>query len=238
MKRTTALSLIAFGSLAPAVAAAQMSAMPMASPPAMSPMPTAAEQPFITKLQRDIPAHFASLDAAKAAGYFQYTNEDDTGAISYVNLNVWNSIDLDVPNQLWYDVNARLLGVDYTVLQQTSPAAPTSLFGYAIDPSRWVHRSAHMHWGFTAHDGSLVLGGMPVAKFTAAGGTPDTTHAHIPADAAALVATGIPGLSDSSQVAFVFLHPAMWDLVVWVLPNPAGAFADANPNVKPAKRAP
>ena len=53
-------------------------------------------------------------------------------------------------------------------------------------------------------------------------------------DKAALVATALPGLTTPDQVKFVFLHPAMWDLVVWVLPNPDGAFADANPNVKPS----
>jgi hypothetical protein len=29
----------------------------------------------------------------------------------------------------------------------------------------------------------------------------------------------------------------MWDLIAWVLPNPAGAFADANPNVTPSPNA-
>jgi hypothetical protein len=212
-------------------------AMPASgTPPALSPQPTAAEQPFVAKLQRDISARFASLDAARAAGYFQYTGEDDTGAISYVNLHVWNSVDIDVPNQLWYDVRGRLLGVDYTVLQAQSPAAPTALFGYAIDPSRWIHRNAHMHWGYTAADGTLKLGAMPVAKFTAAGGVPSQDQPDIPANKAALVATGLPGLIAPDQVRFVFLHPAMWDLIVWVLPNPAGAFADANPNVTPSTK--
>jgi len=238
MKRLTILSLVAGGALAPAVAAAQSSgAMPGATtPPALSPQPTAAEQPFVAKLQRDIPARFASLAAARTAGYFQYTGEDDTGAISYVNLHVWNSVDIEVPNQLWYDVGGRLLGVDYTVLQAQSPAVPATLFGYAIDPSRWVHRNAHMHWGYTAADGTLKLGAMPVAKFTAAGGVPNEDQPDIPANKAALVATGLPGLTSADQVRFVFLHPAMWDLIVWVLPNPAGAFAGANPNVTPSTK--
>jgi hypothetical protein len=237
MNRVSVLSLIALGALAPGVAGAQSMggmAMPAASPMKLSGMPTPAETPFITKIQHDIPARYPSVASAVAAGYFQYTGEDSTGAISYVNLKLWNSIDIDAPNQLWYDVNGRLLGVDYTVLQDQSPSAPTSLFGYAIDPSRWVHRGAHMHWGFTAADGSLKLGAMPVAKFTAAGGAPNTSVGDIPANKAALVAAGLPGLTTPDQVKFVFLHPAMWDLVVWVLPNPDGAFADANPNVTPS----
>jgi hypothetical protein len=239
MNRRTVISLFALAPFAPAAAAAQSMgtmAMPMATPMKMSGMPTAAEQPFIVKLQHDIPARFPTVASAEKAGYFQYTPEDNTGAISYVDLNVWNSIDVDVPNQLWYDVNGRLLGVDYTVLQAQSPNPPASLFGYAIDPTRWIHRGAHMHWGFTGADGALHLGAMPVTRFTDAGGTPSENQPAIPANKAALVKTGLPGLTGPDQVTFVFLHPAMWDLVVWVLPNPAGAFADANPNVTPSHK--
>ncbi|HEV8021115.1 MAG TPA: hypothetical protein VGP41_07645 [Candidatus Lustribacter sp.] len=240
MNRIAVLTLIALGAFAPAPALAQaMPGMaPAATPAPMSPMPTAAEQPFIAKIQKDIPARFATIAAAQKAGFFQYTGEDKTGAISYVNLKVWNSIDLDMPNQLWYDVNGRLLGVDYTILESQSPKAPTTLFGYAIDPSRWVHRGAHMHYGYTMPDGSLKLGAMPVQKFTDAGGTPSENVPDIPANKAALVKAGLPGLTDPSQVKFVFLHPAMWDLIPWVLPNPDGAWADANPNVKPSQAPP
>ena len=240
MNRQTVLSLIALGTLTPARAFAQAMPAPAAapSPPKMSPIPTAGEQPFIAKIQADIPKKYPTIAAAQKAGYFQYTGEDNTGAISYVNLKVWNSIDLDVPNQLWYDANGRLLGVDYTILQDQSPNAPTTLFGYAVDPARWVHRAAHMHWGFTAADGTLHLGAMPVQKFTDAGGTLSENVPDIPANKAALVKAGIPGLTDPSQVKFVFLHPAMWDLIPWVLPNPNGAWADANPNVIPTPKKP
>ena len=114
---------------------------PSASALKLSPVPGPAEQPFIVKLQSDIPARYGTLKAASAAGYFQYTGEDNTGAISYVNLKVADALDLDTPNQLWYDVNGRLLGVDYTVLEERSPSPPASLFGYAVDPSRWLHRA-------------------------------------------------------------------------------------------------
>lgn len=241
MNRHTVLSLIALGAFAPAGALAQSTmttpmAMPAATPAKMSPIPTAAEQPFIAKIQHDIPARFATTAAAQKAGYFQYTGEDNTGAISWVNLKMWNSIDIEMPNQLWYDVNGRLLGVDYTVLMAQSPNPPTSLFGFAIDPSRWVRRGAHMHFGFTAADGSLKLGAMPVQKFTDAGGVADEKQGDLPANKAALVKAGVPGLTSPDQVKFVFLHPAMWDLIAWVLPNPNGAWADANPNVTPSKK--
>lgn len=238
MNRCTVLSLIALSALAPSRALAQTMAAPIpaASPPKMSPMPTAAEQPFIAKIQHDIPLRYPTIASAEKAGYFQYTGEDNTGAISYVNLKVWNSIDPEVPNQLWYDAHGRLLGVDYTILQAQSPDPPTSLFGYAIDPSRWVHRGAHMHWGFVAADGSLKMGAMPVQKFTDAGGTPSENVPDIPANKAALVKAGLPGLTSPDQVKFIFLHPAMWDLYPWVLPNPNGAWADMNPNVTPTPK--
>jgi hypothetical protein len=236
LNRSHAVVLLACAALAPLPLRAQtMQAAPSAAPK-LSPQPTAAEAPFIAKLQQDIPARFATVAAAEKAGYFQYTGEDNTGAISYVNLKVWNSIDLDMPNQLWYDVNGRLLGVDYTVLQTQAANPPATLFGYKIDPARWVHRNAHMHWGFTAADGSLKLGAMPVPKFTDAGGTPSENDGTIAANKAALVKAGVPGLEKPEQVKFVFLHPAMWDLIAWVLPNPAGAWADANPNVTPSKK--
>jgi hypothetical protein len=225
-------SLVVIGTFAPSRAFAQ--AAPVATPAPMSPQPTAAERPFIAKIQTDIPARFAKIADAQKAGFFQYTGEDKTGAISYVNLKVWNSVDIDMPNQLWYDANGRLLGVDYTILESQSPKPPATLFGFAIDPARWVHRAAHMHFGFTAPDGSLKFGAMPVPKFTDAGGVPSENQADIPANKAALVKAGVPGVTNPDQVKFVFLHPAMWDLIPWVLPNPDGAWADANPNVKPA----
>jgi hypothetical protein len=75
MNRQTILSLIVTGALAPSAAAAQtLMEMPMPSPTpvALSPLPTPAEQPFIAKIQHDIPARFATIAAAQKAGYFQY----------------------------------------------------------------------------------------------------------------------------------------------------------------------
>lgn len=234
MNRRLAIVLCTGAAIAPIAAAAQAVPGPAAAPAKISPMPTAAEQPFISRLQQEIPRRYATVDAAKKAGYFQYTQEDSTGAISYVNLKYWNSLDFNFPNQLWYDVNGRLLGVDYTLLKSTSPAIPATLFGYRVEPGHWEQHGDHVHWGFKAADGSLKLGGMQVAKFKDAGGDPNPTQGDVPANKAALVKAGVPGLTSPDQVQFVFLHPAMWDLVVWVLPNPAGAFADANPNVKPS----
>ena len=55
------------------------------SPAKMSPIPTAAEQPFIARIQKEIPQRYATLADATKAGYFQYLAEDKTGAISWVS---------------------------------------------------------------------------------------------------------------------------------------------------------
>src|SRR4029077_7932854 len=120
--------------------------------------------------QVEIPKRFATTAEAARAGYFQYTPEDNTGAISWVNLKVWDSSDLNLPNQLWYDVNGRLLGVDYTILEEKSPKPPPKLFGYSVEASHWTHRGAHMHYGIKMPDGSMKFGGLPVQRFVDAGG--------------------------------------------------------------------
>ena len=38
------------------------------------------------------------------------------------------------------------------------------------------------------------------------------------------------------EVKRVFLFPSLWDLIVWVKPNPLGAFADKNPLVVPKRQ--
>ncbi len=40
-----------------------------------------------------------------------------------------------------------------------------------------------------------------------------------------------------ASVKRVFLFPSLWDLIVWVKPNPNGAFADKNPLVIPSANA-
>jgi hypothetical protein len=154
----------------------------------------------------------------------RYTNEDETGAISYAN-NHWESTAQDLPSQLWYDVNGRLLGADYSVLVTDHPTPP-SLFG--ITPARFFEEEAHIHYVVRNADGSLTFGRAVGAKKYAAAGL-DPMHP----TAAGLVKVGVVASPD--QVATVFLFPHIWDVTVWVLPNPDGAFADANPNVKPSK---
>jgi hypothetical protein len=207
-------------SLMLALLASALVALPVAvSAEGPSGEPTAAEQPFVAKATADLQARFPTTADAVKAGYMRYTDEDETGSISYTNQK-WTSADVDHPSQLWYDVKGRLLGADYSV---PLTSAPPKLFG--VDPARWETFHAHVHYGLTGSDGTVTYGG--VGPKTMAKGDGTVEHP----TAAALVAAGVA--KKAEDVKFVFTFPAIWDLEVWVLPNPKGAFASTNPDVKP-----
>jgi hypothetical protein len=184
--------------------------------------PTAAEATFVHAMQAILTKRFPTPAQAVAAGYFRYTNEDETGAISYADLH-WQSADVGHPSQLWYDKAGNLLGADYSVLKTVS--ARPKLWG--IQPGRWDEFGEHIHYvtkdpktGALGYDHYVL-----VPKFVAAGGS--LKH---PA-AATLVKLHL--VASASDVATIFDFPEIWDLIVWVKPNPNGAFADKNPLVKP-----
>lgn len=215
---------------AAAVAAFALTTIPgFAATPApeatLSPVPQGGEVAFVTEIQKDLNARFPTPAAAEAAGYFRYGNEDEDGAISYANLQ-WNSGDPQHPSQLWYDVKGRLLGADFSVLQSQSPTPP-SIWG--VNYKRWVSFREHVHYILAGPNGTETYGATSAKKFAAAGGNVDDPTA------AALVKMGIA--KNTAQVKRVFLFPSIWDLIVWVLPNPNGAFADKNPNVIPSANA-
>jgi hypothetical protein len=207
-------------------------AMALAAVPALAdtpatpvPKPDAAEAKFVAGIQSDLNERFATTAAAEKAGYLRYTEEDETGAISYANRQ-WTSADPQHPSQLWYDVKGRLIGADFSVLQSASPKAP-NLWG--VDPSRWQTFRQHIHYGLAGPNATTTYGGIAAKKYAAAGGDPEHP------DAAGLVKAGVAKNAD--RVKFAFAFPAIWDLIVWVLPNPSGAFADKNPNVTPSAHA-
>lgn len=184
--------------------------------------PTLSESKFLTAIQADLGKRFPTAAAAERAGYVRYTNEDDTGAISYANLQ-WQSADPKHPSQLWYDKHGALLGADFSELK-TSDARPNK---WGIAPGRWTEFDAHIHYVVVnpatkkhTYDQYVMLD-----KWKAAGGDP--VH---PAAATLVAMKRVPA---AAHVSTIFLFPTIWDLIVWVKPNPAGAFADKNPNVKP-----
>ncbi len=211
MKPLLASLLLFFGALGGAAAADKMSGVP-----------TDSEAPFVARVSADLNARFPTPDAARRAGYVRFTDEDSSGSISYAN-NHWTSVDEAHPSQLWYDVNGRLLGADFSVLQADSAQAPQK---WGVDPRRWIKIGAHDHFGLRGPNGTTVYSGMGSRKVPAGSSLEHPT-------ASMLVAAGVA--KSIRDVRFTFFFPAIWDLQVWVLPNANGAFAEMNPDVKPVK---
>jgi len=209
--------------------------MPMASKPAAAPTPApepnAAEAAFLKKVMTDLPKRFPTTQSAIKAGYVRFTNEDETGAISYANPARFNTADPTAPAQLWYDVNGRLIGADFSSRRDAdaspAPSAP-GLFG--IDPKRFFKIGAHVHFVTCDQATKRCVYGKAVGakKYAAVG---DVEHP----TADGLVKAG--AVKDPATVSAVFLFPAIFDVTVWLVPNPLGQFADKNPAVKPSPRA-
>ncbi len=179
------------------------------------------EAAFVRSIQADLMKRFPTAQDAEKAGYVRYTNADNTGAISYANFQ-WQSPDIRHPSQLWYDKAGNLLGADFSTFK-TTDTRPT-IFG--VNPGRLYEFDDHVHYVLKGADGKMTYDKWVMApKYRAAGGDP----AH-PA-AAQLVAMG--RAANVSQIATVFDMPSIWDLIVWVKPNPNGAFAEKNPLVTP-----
>ena len=204
-----------------------MAASTPAPAPTLNPKPQGAESAFVASSSKYLNEHFATTADAEKAGFFRYTNEDKTGAISYVNLDQWQSSDAQHPSQLWYTAAGKLIGVDYSVLLSKSAAAPKWT---GVNPGRWdKFGHSHIHYILVDASGKETYGATSTKKFVAAGGSESDPQA------ATLVKMGIA--KDAASVKKVFAFPALWDLEFWVTPNPNGAFAEMNPLVKPSANA-
>jgi hypothetical protein len=190
--------------------------------PTISGPPTPTEAAFVTAMQTDLNARFPTADAATKAGYFRYTDADETGAISYANLQ-WQSSDVHHPSQLWFDKAGNLLGADYSVLK-TGDDRP-DLWG--VLPGRWAQFDDHVHYvakdpksGAPTYDHWVMA-----PDFTAAGGDLKNPQAD--------TLVKLKQVASTDAVTKIFDFPSIWDLIVWVKPNPKGAFAYKNPTVTP-----
>lgn len=221
MHRRNALAL-AFAFAGSALIPARTLAQP-APPPPQAPL-TPTEQSFYEQASAIVRRLYPTPASAERVGYFQYTNEDRTGAISYENVLYFDTPDMAHPQQLWYDVNGRLIGGDWSQKASSAPNGPT-LFG--LQRSRFHHIPLHVHFGLRQPDGSIRYGlYVTAADYRAQVGDP------LDANPEGLVKMGKATSPD--QVAFVFPLLENYDAQMWVIPNPAGQFADANPNVKPS----
>jgi hypothetical protein len=204
----------AFATIAAVLIAASMEAPP-GGPPAM---PTRAELPFVHQASAVLQRRFHTVDDALRNGYFRYTDEDQSGAISFVNLQ-WSST-IDHPCQVWFDKRGHFIGVDYC-----RPFTSARPHQWSLDPRRWAEFPPHVHFA-VQRNGKLLYGAILAPQFSKAGGDPNK-----PAKAT-LVRMGL--VKDESQVVFVFPFRHVWDLAMWAIPNADGAFAENNPSVIPS----
>lgn len=230
MKRAFfALTFLACSALAAGVVAP--AATPAPAKPKLSGKPLPSEVAFVQSVTKDLNSRYPTPADAEKAGYFRYTNEDDTGAVSYANLQ-WNSASDPAhpqPSQLWYDVKGRLLGADYSVpLTAQNSAAPPNLWG--LNPDRWFKFSRpHVHYVLKATGDAAYGHAVRGSDFTKNGGDLN--------DPTAAPLVKMHKVKSAGEVAKVFTFPAQWDVELWVTPNPLGAFAEKNPLVKPSKKA-
>jgi hypothetical protein len=238
-KLTMLLPLIACFALGASGASLAATATPAPTP---TPAPTAApamslsETQFVDAVTTDLQNRFGSIAAATAAGYFRYTDEDDTGAISWVNPKYWKS-DQQHPSQLWYDVKGRLIGADFSVPTASSSSPKPSLWG--VSPSRWIYFFAHVHFGIKTGT-TVAYGGYgpkTAAKIGGSVANPATADVMKLAQTDTWKVLSIPKPQSAADVAFVFPFPSVWDLQVWLVPNSLGAFAEHNPYVIPSANA-
>lgn len=182
----------------------------------------ASEQSFVHSIQADLNARFPHAADAERAGYIRYTDVDDTGATSYANLQ-WVSVDIRHPSQLWYDKNGNLLGADFST-PDTNGKRP-ALFG--VSPGRWYEFDNHIHFVVkNPATGTISYYRYVMAPvWVKAGGNLEHPSAQT------LVKMG--KVKSAADVPVIFDFPTVWDLIVWVKPNPKGAFAEKNPLVTP-----
>lgn len=184
----------------------------------MAPKPTAAEAAFVGSVARGLQAKYPTDQAALKAGYYRTTRLEPDGTIIYFN-NAWNPTKLQ-PNFLWYDKNGKLVGLDYQYLLSAYPNPPGQNV-YPVAASRWTTIDPHIHYGYRLPDGTIkwkgykMLPGMRGNRLTEA----ELRTAKL--------------LPTNAKLLWTYVHPKSWDLGFWLVPNPNGAFADRNPNVKP-----
>lgn len=186
--------------------------------------PDAAETAWASQMSAYLMAHYPTVADGEKAGYVRYTSADETGAISYANKQ-WESKDYEHPSQLWYDKNGKLLGADYSVLTSTSPSRP-NLWG--INPGRWFQFNAHVHWA--QRDPATGQVKYDLWAWDSDFNSVQGADANNPSPNTIVAMKKVQNASD---VVTIFHFPSLWDLIVWVVPNPTGAFAWHNPNVKP-----
>jgi|SRR5580704_11013455 hypothetical protein len=186
---------------------------------AASPPLTDAEKAFIAKASATIDGEYPTTATAKSAGFILLVGGIfDDNTYDWTNMS-FTGVTPDRPNFLWFDRHGNIAGVDWQFPQAMYASAPQPA-AFPVRAARWVTIRAHVHYAYTLN-GKMQYG---VAK-----ATPALNKMTITADM--LRANGAK-LPENAKLVWAMYHPAVWDLAMWTVPNPNGAFADKNPNVK------
>jgi len=186
---------------------------------ATSPPLSDSEKAFVTKASATLNNEYPTTATAKSAGFILlYDSIDDDNTYDWTNMT-FTGITPEHPNFLWYDRHGNLAGVDWEFPAAGQASAP-QLAAFPVSAARWVKIPEHVHYAYTMN-GKMKYG---VTKATPALRTGTITADELRSNGAKL--------PKDATLVWAMYHPAVWDLAMWTVPNPSGAFADKNPNVK------
>jgi hypothetical protein len=187
---------------------------------ATSPPLTDEEKAFVAKSSAAVNAKYPTTETAKSAGYGLLLGSiGDDNTYDWTNFGFAN-VTPDHPNFLWYDRHGNIAGVDWEFPKGSSTSAP-QLAAFPVRAARWVAIPEHVHYAYTVNG---------TVKYGVIKATPALRSAKM-IDAQLLQSNG-GKLPKGAKLNWAMYHPAVWDLAMWTVPNPDGAFADKNPNVK------
>lgn len=201
------------------ILAAVLSAITIAPAPVKAAAMTAAEKTFVSDTSQRLQSEYPNTAAAKSKGFvLLYDSIDPDNTYNWTNMN-FNDVTPDRPNFLWYDRRGQLAGVDYEVPKSHYPTKP-QLAAFPVLASRWTPIAEHVHYAYSVNGAT---------KYGATHASPDMRTGKIALEMLRAHGAKIPS---NAKLVWAMYHPAVWDLAMWVVPNPHGAFADLNPNVK------
>ncbi len=180
---------------------------------------TAAEKTFVADASQRLQSEYPNTAAAKSKGFvLLYDSMDTDNTYNWTNMN-FSDVTPDRPNFIWYDRRGHIAGVDYELLKSRYPSPP-HLAAFPVLASRWTPIDEHVHYAYSVNG---------VTKYGGAHAAPEMRSGKITLEMLRAHGAKIPS---NAKIVWAMYHPAVWDLAMWVVPNPRGAFADLNPNVK------
>jgi hypothetical protein len=171
---------------------------------------------FLDGVRGPLLARLGTAALAQAHGYVQMTNLRPDGTVIYFD-RTFGDVEPLHPNFLWFDRHDRLVGMDYEFPVNAWHQPPGKNL-FPVRRSRWTIVPAHVHVAYRVGGVTTLAEGEMQPNLLGDNVADDTLvrDGLIPADA---------------HLLWFSYQPRCWDLGLWLIPNPLGAFADYNPNV-------